>query len=165
MAQQSAEQAPEQCHAMAMCTRWMEVLKQSCMVNLSDDTMEIDLRGTVMDNMTSFFLGAVYPDRQCACNCGFPGVRSSPTGAPASLQGHATCTYSMEGLSLGQGLFPSPLVAAGGGTQSSTDANPAHVECAVCHRKPGDPGVPAILKLCGGCLTARYCSTECQRQD
>jgi hypothetical protein len=56
-------------------------------------------------------------------------------------------------------------VAAGGGTHSSTDANPALVECAVCHRKPGDPGVPATLKLCGGCHTTRYCSIECQRKD
>jgi hypothetical protein len=55
--------------------------------------------------------------------------------------------------------------AAGGGTQSGTGANPALVECAVCRRKPGDPGVPATLKLCGGCHTTRYCSTECQRKD
>jgi hypothetical protein len=55
--------------------------------------------------------------------------------------------------------------AARGGTQSSTDANAALVECAVCHRRPGDPGVPATLKLCGGCLSARYCSAQCQRKD
>jgi hypothetical protein len=55
--------------------------------------------------------------------------------------------------------------AAAGGTQSDTDANPALVDCAVCRRKPGDPGVPATLKLCGGCRTTRYCSAECQRED
>jgi hypothetical protein len=55
--------------------------------------------------------------------------------------------------------------AAGGSTHSSADANPALVECAVCRRKPGDPGVPATLKLCGGCHTTRYCSAECQRKD
>jgi hypothetical protein len=43
--------------------------------------------------------------------------------------------------------------------------NSALVECAVCHRKPGDPGIPATLKLCGGCQAVRYCSAECQRQD
>jgi hypothetical protein len=55
--------------------------------------------------------------------------------------------------------------AATGGTQSGTDANPTLVECAVCHRKPGDPGVPATLKLCGGCRMTRYCSSECQKED
>jgi hypothetical protein len=48
---------------------------------------------------------------------------------------------------------------------TSDNANPALVECAVCHRKPGDPGVPATLKLCGGCQTVRYCSGECQKKD
>jgi hypothetical protein len=52
-----------------------------------------------------------------------------------------------------------------GGRGTSEPANPALVECAVCHRKPGDPGVPATLKLCGGCQVTRYCSTECQRKD
>jgi hypothetical protein len=55
--------------------------------------------------------------------------------------------------------------SAAGGTHSGTNANPALVECAVCHRKPGDPGVPATLKLCGSCHSARYCSTESQRKD
>jgi hypothetical protein len=41
----------------------------------------------------------------------------------------------------------------------------ALVECAVCHRRPGDPGVPATLKLCGRCHRIRYCSAECQKQD
>jgi hypothetical protein len=58
-----------------------------------------------------------------------------------------------------------PANADGGGTQSGTAANSALVECAVCRRKPGDPGVPATLKLCGGCLYVRYCSAECQRKD
>jgi hypothetical protein len=35
----------------------------------------------------------------------------------------------------------------------------------VCRRKPGDPGAPATLKLCGGCQGVRYCSSECQRKD
>jgi hypothetical protein len=60
--------------------------------------------------------------------------------------------------------------ASGNGTGASASAatapsNPALVECAVCHRKPGDPGVPATLKLCGSCQRTRYCSTECQRRD
>jgi hypothetical protein len=65
---------------------------------------------------------------------------------------------------------------SGGGASQATGAgsaayeagapsNPALTECAVCRRKPGDPGVPATLKLCGGCQAVRYCSTECQRQD
>jgi hypothetical protein len=71
---------------------------------------------------------------------------------------HAALYRSSEAASAGN-------VAAGGSTQGSADANPALVECAVCHRKPGDPGVPATLKLCGGCHTTRYCSTECQKKD
>jgi hypothetical protein len=70
---------------------------------------------------------------------------------------HAALVRSNESASAGK--------AAGGGIQSSTAANPALVECSVCHRKPGDPGVPATLKLCGGCRMTRYCSTECQRKD
>jgi hypothetical protein len=58
--------------------------------------------------------------------------------------------------------------ATGAGTAASetpTPSNPALVECAVCRHKPGDPGVPATLKLCGGCQRIRYCSAECQRKD
>jgi hypothetical protein len=52
-----------------------------------------------------------------------------------------------------------------GGSNATAPANSALVECAVCHRKPGDPGVPATLKLCGACRMTRYCSSECQRKD
>jgi hypothetical protein len=52
-----------------------------------------------------------------------------------------------------------------GGSDAAAPVNSALVECAVCHCKPGDPGVPATLKLCGGCRMTRYCSTECQRED
>jgi hypothetical protein len=58
--------------------------------------------------------------------------------------------------------------ATGAGAEASETAgssNPVLVECGVCHRKPGDPGVPATLKLCGGCQQVRYCSVECQRKD
>jgi hypothetical protein len=51
------------------------------------------------------------------------------------------------------------------GLNVSAPANPALVECSVCHRKPGDPGVPPTLKLCGRCKKARYCSAECQEKD
>jgi hypothetical protein len=51
------------------------------------------------------------------------------------------------------------------GLEVSAPANPALVECSVCRRKPGGPGVPATLKLCGACLVARYCSAECQKKD
>jgi hypothetical protein len=51
------------------------------------------------------------------------------------------------------------------GGQASSDPGAALVECAVCHRRPGDPGVPATMKLCGRCKMARYCSTECQSKD
>jgi hypothetical protein len=71
---------------------------------------------------------------------------------------HAALHSSSEAASTGTS---SADRAAGGGT----DASPAPVECAVCHRKPGDPGVPATLKLCGGCQGVRYCSAECQKKD
>jgi hypothetical protein len=53
----------------------------------------------------------------------------------------------------------------GAATAASPPSNPVRVECAVCQCKPGDPGVPATLKLCGGCQQVRYCSAECQRKD
>jgi hypothetical protein len=58
--------------------------------------------------------------------------------------------------------------ATGAGTaapEAAASSNPALVECSVCHRKPGDPGVSATLKLCGVCKQMRYCSAECQRKD
>jgi hypothetical protein len=74
-----------------------------------------------------------------------------------------------------QGNWQPGNAAAGGSNQETrvntpesavlASSNPALVECAVCHRKPGDPGVPATLKLCGGCQQVRYCSAECQRKD
>jgi hypothetical protein len=54
---------------------------------------------------------------------------------------------------------------AAGTSDAAPPVNPALVECATCHRKPGDPGVPATLKLCGGCQHTRYCSAECQKRD
>jgi hypothetical protein len=76
---------------------------------------------------------------------------------------HAALHKSSESATAGKGCAGN--VAARGSTQSSTDANTALVECAVCHRRPGDPGVPATLKLCGGCHYVRYCSADCQRKD
>jgi hypothetical protein len=86
-------------------------------------------------------------------------------GSGCSAEVAATAEALRADLYRSSGSTDGGNVAAGGGTQSGTDANPALVECAVCHRKPGDPGVPATLKLCGGCRTTRYCSTECQRKD
>jgi hypothetical protein len=71
---------------------------------------------------------------------------------------HAALYRSRESASAAAG-------SAGEAAEGGTDANPTLVECAVCHRKPGDPGVPATLKLCGACGIFRYCSAECQRKD
>jgi hypothetical protein len=50
-------------------------------------------------------------------------------------------------------------------SEASATSNSALTECAVCHRKPGGPGAPVTLKVCGGCQRIRYCSTECQKKD
>jgi hypothetical protein len=76
---------------------------------------------------------------------------------------HAALYKSSESATAGKGYAGN--AAAGVSTQISTDANTALVECAVCHRRPGDPGVPATMKLCGGCFSVRYCSADCQRKD
>jgi hypothetical protein len=65
----------------------------------------------------------------------------------------------------GAGGSSTPRDGTGTPDTSPPPSNPSLVECAVCHRRPGDPGVPATLKLCGGCRVTRYCSTECQRKD
>jgi hypothetical protein len=51
------------------------------------------------------------------------------------------------------------------GAQANIDPGVALVECSVCHRRPGEPGVPATMKLCGGCHRIRYCSADCQKKD
>jgi hypothetical protein len=83
------------------------------------------------------------------------GTGGSGCSAEVAAKAEALCAAG-PGMSMGQ---------QAGGAGATAPASSALVECAVCHRKPGDPGVPATLKLCGGCHSARYCSAECQRED
>jgi hypothetical protein len=99
------------------------------------------------------------------------GTGASGCSAEVAAQGEAlraaqtrsnASSASSEGAGTGEGSMQRQNTA---GSNAGDGGNPALVECAVCHRKPGDPGVPATLKLCGGCQGVRYCSAECQRKD
>jgi hypothetical protein len=92
------------------------------------------------------------------------------SGCPAEVAAKAEALHAEVLLSKKQkqqaaGTAGSSSRASEPAPPTSDNSNPVLVECGVCHRKPGDPGVPATLKLCGRCQQVRYCSTECQRKD
>jgi hypothetical protein len=83
----------------------------------------------------------------------------------AALNRSNASSANSGGAGIGKASMHQQNAAAAGGSNAGDGDNPTLLECAVCHRKPGDPGVPATLKLCGGCQCIRYCSTDCQRKD
>jgi hypothetical protein len=93
---------------------------------------------------------------------GGSGCTAEVAAKAESLRQLAVSTQQQTGIA---GAGADAIQATGAGPAATSAANTALVECAVCHRKPGDPGAPATLKLCGGCHSIRYCSAECQRKD
>jgi hypothetical protein len=92
-------------------------------------------------------------------------LRQLASNKASASRSSAAGTHHQAGSAGAQGDASRTAGAGNAAAEASPSSNPALVECAVCHRKPGDPGVPATLKLCGGCRRMRYCSAECQRKD